>query len=365
MNNIFPLIEYEKGKTPRDWGTFHGEEYRKKIVELFEIRRDLMLSRVPRLKPSWREAALAQWEQTLSFSPLLGEELEGIVQGSGLDKQGIAVVNNYTDFRDLGIDQGCSTVQVNGEDGVWVGQTWDMHRSAKDYVCAIVVPGKPECLMFSLLGCVGMMGMNARGAFLGVNNLNTYKARVGIFWPALVREALCRENRKDMVNVLKNAPVTSGHNYLAADPGGGEHWEISPTVKVQASALNWPQPGAIGHTNHCLNPEAVKIENPRGITSTTRERYELLQRKMGGVKSLTDLRNLLGDHDNYPRSICCHYESGAQDPSFTCGGGVADLREGRCLLWKGCREEGGDYGEYCFVLNKGKFVRVNETLGVK
>ena len=359
VNNTFPLIEYEKGKKPHDWGVFHGEEYRNKIRELFEIRLDLMLSRVPLLKSSWREAALGQWEQSLSFSSQIGEELEGIVQGSGLDKEAIAIINNYTDFRDLGIEQGCSTVQVNVKDRVLAGQTWDMHRSAKNYVCGIVVPGKPECLVFSLLGCVGMMGLNAYSSFLGVNNLNTYKAKVGIFWPVLVREALRQKDRKSMVKILKNAPVTSGHNYLAVDPSGGENWEITPTVKAQASVLDYPRIGAIGHTNHCLKPETMEVENPKGITSTTQKRYELLQEKMGKVKSLADLRNLLGDHDNYPRSICCHYESGAQDPSFTCGGGVADLKEGYCILWKGCREEKADYREHHFVLNKGKFAKMN------
>ena len=358
MNNIFPLIEYEKGKSPDEWGCYHGEEYRDKILELFEIRRDLMLSRVPQLKSSWREMALAQWMQTISFSPRLGEELGGIVRGSGLDKESIAVVNNYTDFRDLGIEQGCSTVQVNVGDRVLAGQTWDMHRSAKNYVCAILIPGDPSCVVFSLLGCVGMMGMNTRRAFLGVNNLNTHKAQEGIFWPALVREALCRESREDMVELLKTAPVTSGHNYLAADPGGGEHWEITPNVKALASQLELPHVGAIGHTNHCLNPATIKIENQKGLTSTTRERYELLQNKMDSVKSLADLRDLLGNHDNYPRSICCHYESGAQDPSFTCGGGVADLTRGRWVLWKGCREEKEDYGEYTFILGDSGLVRV-------
>ena len=334
----------------------HGEEYREKIGELFRIRLDLMLARVPKLKSFWRQSALAQWEQTDSFSPDLAEELEGIVRGSGLDRESIAVVNNYTDFRDLGIEQGCSTVQVNTGEGALAGQTWDMHRSAKEYVCAITVPGDPACVVFSLLGCVGMMGVNTCGAFLGVNNLNTHKAKVGIFWPVLVREALLRRDRKGMVELLKEAPVTSGHNYLAADPGGGEHWEIAPEVKVCSDRLDFPRQGAIAHTNHCLTSEAKKIENQEGITSTTKERYELLRGKMGRVGSFNDLRNLLGDHDNYPRSICCHYESGAQDPSFTCGGGVADLTGGRCVLWKGCREEDGDYGEHSFVAGEGGFV---------
>ena len=353
----FPLIEYEQGKNPSEWGAAHGEEYREQIGELFQVRLNLMLARVPGLKSCWRESALSQWEKTLSFSPGLGEELLGIVRGSGLDRESIAVVNNYTDFRDLGLEQGCSTVQVNTPERVLAGQTWDMHRSAKDYVCAISIPGDSPCLVFSLLGCVGMMGVNVHRAFLGVNNLNTHKAQVGIFWPVLVRESLRRENRNGMVELLKSAPVTSGHNYLAADPGGGEHWEISPTVKVRAAHLDIPQTGAIGHTNHCLHPESIKIENQQGITSTTRERYQILQKKMDNIRTLDDLRDLLGNHDNYPRSICCHYESGAQDPSFTCGGGVADLTDGRCTLWRGCREEDEDYQEYAFTLSPDQWVR--------
>ena len=354
------MIEYKQGESPSEWGLYHGEEYRNKIVELFKIRLDLMLSRVPKLKNFWREAALAQWEQTMSFSPNLGEELKGIVRGSGLDREGLAIVNNYTDFRDLGLEEGCSTVQINTGNSVLVGQTWDMHRSAKDYVCVILIPGEPGGVVFSLLGCVGMMGVSTHRNFLGVNNLNTHKAQEGIFWPVLVREALFCKEREEMVELLKTAPVTSGHNYLAADSKGGEHWEITPNVKALASRLDLPRDGAIGHTNHCLCPETVKVENQQGVASTSRERYKLLEDKMGSVKFLSDLRDLLGDHDNYPRSICGHYESGAQDPSFTCGGGVADLTTGRCTLWKGCREDKTDYGEYSFVLSESGVMRSEE-----
>ena len=40
----FPIIEYEKGKSFREWGRAHGEDHREAIRELYEIRRELMLN---------------------------------------------------------------------------------------------------------------------------------------------------------------------------------------------------------------------------------------------------------------------------------------------------------------------------------
>ena len=216
----FPFIEYQKEHSPRQWGQFHGEEYRDKIARLADIRRELMLERSPWLKSHLKESAREQWEMSLEFASDLGEELLGIVEGSGLTIEDIAIVNNYTDFRDLGADQGCSTLQVHRGEKIFVGQTWDMHRSAKDFVCLISIPGNPSMLALSLVGCVGMMGINTRRCFLGVNNITTLKARPGIFWPVLVRRALQEESRKAIVELIKTSQVTSGHNYLVADVTG-------------------------------------------------------------------------------------------------------------------------------------------------
>ena len=160
----FPIITYDKDKTPQEWGQAHGEEFSRAIKELFEIRKGLMLEKNPALKRELKPLALEQWEATKKWAPYLSPELLGIAEGSGLELEDIVLLNNYTDFRDIALpDEGCSTIHVQSDKGHSSGQTWDMHGSAKNYLSLIKVPSTkdtPESVVFSLVGCVGMMGVN-------------------------------------------------------------------------------------------------------------------------------------------------------------------------------------------------------------
>jgi isopenicillin-N N-acyltransferase-like protein len=71
-----------------------------------------------------------------------------------------------------------------------------------------------------------------------------------------------------------------------------------------------------------------------------------------------DLNKIFKDHEGYPKSICSHFESGAQDPSMTCGGAVADYSENKYTLWRGCPEHDKNFMEYEFILEKTHFKKV-------
>ncbi|MCC7442795.1 MAG: hypothetical protein IT285_14260 [Bdellovibrionales bacterium] len=352
----------------------HGESFRAGIRELVAIRRELMREANPALHgETLSDLAERQWEITRSWSPRIAEEIEGIAQGSGASIEDLVVLNNYTDFRDIhvpqsggrGEEKGCSTLFVNtGLESVG-GQTWDMHGTAKLYVAVLEVPSHdeaPEMLLFSLVGCVGLMGYTADGRMLGVNNLNTRDARPGLLWPALVREALARPDRGSMERLLKEAPVTSGHNYLVADATGGTHWEISPSVR-EAAGKAGSEPGFAFHTNHCLTEPGRAAETPTSLNSTTHVRYRLLEQKLNAGLGYEDVYRLLTDHEGYPKSICSHFQSSAKDPSFTCGGAIAELRTGQFRFWRGCPAADDSYVEREFRIEDGKFVKSGEILG--
>lgn len=361
-NCQFPYIKYESGKSSKKWGHSHGEEFKIAIKELSEIRRSLMLAKKPSLFKKLDELALEQLECSRKFAPHLAEELEGIAEGAGLTKTDLVILNNYTDFRDITLpEEGCSTVHIQTHSEVLSGQTWDMHRSAKNYMCMLHVPStemNTSQLVLTLVGCVGLMGVNSDNCLIGVNNINTNNAKTGIIWPILVRKVLEAKTLKEMESILLNAPVTSGHNYLISSPEGGEHLEITPTVYEKVSALNVGQVGGIFHTNHCLGFEVEKLEDKLSMSSTTYKRYELLSKKTYKVNDLTDFKHLLTDHDNFPLSICSHFENGAQDPSFTCGGGVSDLIKGNHIFWRGCPAHDSDYKEYEFELIDRDFKKI-------
>lgn len=366
MDCNFPLIKYEPSTEHLNhvaWGLQHGEEFKAPIKELVEIRRDLMLAKNPSIKDHLDQLAHAQLENTRTFAPKICEEIVAIAKASGLTIAEIVILNNYTDFRDLTLpEEGCSTIHIQKGKKIVAGQTWDMHKSAKDYVCVIQTPGtddQTESLNFSLVGCVGMMGYNTDRCLVGVNNINTQNAKAGIIWPALVRQVLLERSLKTMEDKLMSAPVTSGHNYILSSPDGGRHYEVTPTDREKVLGLDNGEDGEIFHTNHCLGPAVKSHEDPTSLSSTTHVRFDLLQNKAPKVDSYEGMLSLLKDHENYPKSICSHFESGAQDPSFTCGGGAAEITEGnRVHFWRGCEEHDSNYVGYNFELVDGHFKQV-------
>ena len=286
MDCNFPLIKYEtstNGLSHIAWGLQHGEEFKTPINELVEIRRELMLAKNPSIKDHLEQLAHEQLEHTRSFAPLICEEMVAIAKASGLTITEIVILNNYTDFRDLTLpEEGCSTIHIQKDNKVLSGQTWDMHKSAKDYVCVIQTPeteNQSESLNFSLVGCVGMMGFNTDRCLVGVNNINTQNAKAGIIWHALVRKVLLERSLKTMEDKLMSAPVTSGHNYILSSPEGGRHYEITPTDREKVLALDKGENGEIFHTNHCLGQTIKSHEDHTSLSSTTHVRYDIIKKK--------------------------------------------------------------------------------------
>lgn len=355
----FPVIKYS-GESPRAWGQMHGEQFRAGIKELAEIRRELMLAKNPRLRTKLQELSDAQWATSSAYAPSLMEEVQGIVDGSGLTQLDLVILNNYTDFRDIQLpEEGCSTVHIQNEHHTLAGQTWDMHRSAKDYMCVIHAPAtehSPEMLSLSLVGCLALMGINSHGLLVGVNNINTNNASAGILWPLYVRRLLREKTVSNARPLLENAPVTSGHNYIVSDEAQGEHWEVTPKLSERVGFVAPGSHGHAFHTNHCLGPKIQEHEDATSSSSTTHVRWNLLEKLVPTVHDFEDFYGLLTSHDGYPKSLCSHFESGAQDPSFTCAGGVADLTGGRGRFWRGCPQEDRNYKSVDYRLEAGRFV---------
>lgn len=358
-NCQFPIINYKEGATPKEWGNHHGEEFRTPIHELSQIRKSLMLSKNPKLLSKLDDLAQEQFMITSKYSPNIAEEIKGISEGSKSTLTDIVILNNYTDFRDLNFsDEGCSTVHFQNHSEVFSGQTWDMHRSAKNYLCILNIPKTsihlPQ-LVLSLVGCVGLMGVNTSNCLIGVNNINTTNAKTGLIWPALVRKVLESNSLEKMLNILTTAPVTSGHNYLISTPFGSKHIEVTPTISEIVGSLKERESGCIFHTNHCIGNEIQRLEDKASLSSTTFNRYNILENKASKIESFIDFLNLLTDHDEFPKSICSHFENGSQDPSFTCGGGASDLILGKHIFWRGCKTYDEDYKQYEFILENNHF----------
>ncbi len=267
----------------------------------------------------------------------------------------LVVLNNYTDFRDIQPvdDQGCSLVYVKDQElGTSIGQTWDMHGSAKRYVTVMDIPlaNNHRAIVFSLVGCLGMMGFTTHGLVMGVNNINTDGAKAGVLWPTIVRDVLEQSSKAEMVNRLKSSPKTSGHNYLIANKDHGEMWEVCPGLSEMVGQVKPDEFGYVFHTNHCMGEAVSSRETKISQNSTTYIRHELLEKKLPQVRSLDQVYDLMNDHDGYPKSIGSNFQPNAQDPSITCGGAVGELNTGKVVMWRGDKVYDDNFVQHEFQL---------------
>lgn len=361
IDSGFPILEYKKGNSYKEWGRTHGETFRENIKELFEIRKELMLKRNPDLINHLDQLSKEQFNKSQAFCPNLSDEILGISEGSNLSLCDIIILNNYTDFRDIILnEEGCSTVHLNNMPENISGQTWDMHSSAKNYLCIIKIPweeGDGNILVLSLLGCLGLSGLNSKNLFIGVNNLNTKNAEAGLIWPLLVRKCLESNTFPVLEEQLTKAPITSGHSYLISSLKEGKLWEISPSESELVGELKTNQTGNLFHTNHCVGEKMIRIEEPKFKSKTSDGRFKILKDNIDGVSNFNQLEKLLKSHDNFPKSICSHFKiPGSSDPSQTCGGILSDLTNGKTNIWRGCQKYDNNYKNYSFSLEGNEFI---------
>ena len=328
----------------RERGKIHGETYRPLIQELASIRLDLCLSLGSFTSPQEvREIAEQHLPILRMFDESLYQELAGIGEGAEISLVDLVILNHYTDLRDIdtrnlsaGNEEGCSIVYLPPH---LIGQTWDMHGSARPYVILLKSTelDGTTTLVLSLAGCLALAGMNQHGVTVTINNLRSSDARVGLLWPALVRRLLRFSSAKQGHEALLDAELGSGHHYLIADER--EAYGTETSGKKHKVLLSGTAQGPYFHTNHCIDPEMQKV-TPVADTSTSYQRYQYLSDSLNTARQPAGpgpLWRLLGSHEGYPRSICTHLATPqAPHESTTCGALVMDMKNRVLLAADGC-----------------------------
>lgn len=329
--------------SPFEQGRVHGETWRDLCHELAEIRTHLTL-----IRPNWqfdgardalRGVAAKHMPLLEAFDPDAAEELRGIAEGAAMPVEDVVLLNHYTDLRDIhadarpetsdgldlvSSDDGCTVVTAPG-DGRLLAQTWDTHWSAHRFVSLLGIPARgaaPAAWMYSITGCVGMAGMNAAGVGVAINNLLSNDARIGVVWPSLIRRMLRETTARAAFEVLRAAPIGSGHHYVVVDADEALALETSGT---RAAVLLDDPNRSYHHTNHCLNPHIAEVsrESP---TSTTRIRFGRMGESLAAAAptDLADLWRRLHDVSDPPKP-------GQEHGVATCGACATSVAAGE--LW--------------------------------
>lgn len=325
-----PILELS-GTNPRVWGQIHGETYRDEIKELAEIRLERVCNE-DQGKPS-RILELASEHVPLleKYDGPLHQEFCGISEASNLDKARLAVLNNYTDIRDIGAPyarelSGCSVIFSSQTNPPYLSQTWDIHGSAMPYPIMIKVD---NTLLFSAMGCLGMMGLNHHGVGIVINNLASIDARVGLMWPALVRRVLKESTAKNGAKIVQEAPLGSGHHYGIADEK--DFFSIETSGRINKVICEKAVPIFI-HTNHCLD-EDMRKTHVVTKTSTTYERFNRLEEIIATqtLDTIEKTRSAL-------QEVSLPYNPSTPHQVATCGTVIMDIKNRHVFAQGGIME---------------------------
>jgi isopenicillin-N N-acyltransferase-like protein len=272
-----PIRVLELAGSPEEVGAAHGAAYADEIREYTEERVRLSSEGTWAGHAMSRDEVLALAEACLpahqAYAPELYAEMVAMAEAAGISPAEAVIVGGFTDFIDAvravggspRPEDSCTAVLIPPEAGggePWFAQTWDMHDTATPYIVMLHtrVTGAPEALVFTTVGCLGQIGMNAAGICVGINNLTSGDGKVGLTWPFVVRKALAQTSIDDALACVVDADLAGGHNFLLLDAEGrGYDVEAMPTATHVVELGDQP----VAHTNHCLGADTKAVEGPR------------------------------------------------------------------------------------------------------
>lgn len=332
MADRLDLDRYTVTGTPREMGRQLGEALKSRIHAFMNVRFDYFARYTAERGSDFAQDRIMDiGRQSMALAagwdPAGHAEHLGIAEGAGLDPIVLYTAANMTDMRDVfllagepkaetppGDAEGCTALLVppaKAVDGkAVVGQTWDLNAADVEYVVA--VHRKPaddvETWSVTCVGCLTLMGMNARGLAVGTTNIKTWGAKPGVGYLSLLHRAIRAESAKQAAALIEAAPRAGAHTYWLADADDQLEVEAAPhfTALRDAGAL-----GPICRTNHCVDPALAAIQGePTHVSSAAR--FERVTRSLAeeGPHSMETVRGIFSDRRDGVLSVNRYPEDG-------------------------------------------------------
>jgi isopenicillin-N N-acyltransferase-like protein len=176
-----------------------------------------------------------------------------------------------------------------------------------------------------------MAGFHHRGLGIGINNLHSLDAHVGVVWPALVRKVLRAETADIGRDTILSANVGSGHHYLVADRTSA--YGIETSGRLKKIVFDSKHGDTFIHTNHCLDAGVAAVSTvPVGSTSQARYDRLVADIKKRPIANARDAYDRLSSQEGFPQSICTN-QATPENPHgpATCGAISIDLQRSVAL----------------------------------
>ncbi|MEZ6132871.1 MAG: C45 family peptidase [Planctomycetaceae bacterium] len=292
--------------SPRTLGRQIGEAAREEVRGFCDVAMD----RVNQTIRISRARAMEIAQQSLTFAedyrPDLVDELRGTAEAAGVDLNDLMLLQVRNQLT-AEPDAGCTSLSVRTADGSsLVAQTWDADPVLDRFTIILTrqPEGRPATMTCTQAGLISYMGFSETGFGACVNSLPAPSRPVGVPHYFTLRELYEATSLDQAVHAIERAHRAIPANIMLATPDGPADLEVTiDSVHVlRPDGKTW-----LGHTNHCVHAELCHINEqfPELIQSHSRKR-RLDQLMMATNCDIEYVKQILRDHQDYPRSICRH-----------------------------------------------------------
>ncbi len=315
--------------SPTKRGNIHGEEWSKEINEFAAIRKEILAGVFKKHEQDVLKNLVDKHLSVLKKDEELWQEFSAIASASKMSLHDLMILNNHTDIRDFAelnssdiadlLECSCFASLLNKE--ILIGQTWDMHASARPYVAHLTIKKEDSTQeIFTLTGCLALTGISTHGTGVFINNLRSKELSIGLAWPALVRKLLDQKSIEEAQLTIQDHMPSAGRSFMISSKSEVKAIEVTGQRSVIAGTLSKNSSQTLLHTNHYLS-ELKDSEDLSTRSQTTLNRYTFLDahlKKFSDSKS-SDLGTgvLLNDTQEI---LSITPPPGQPHASATCGG---------------------------------------------
>jgi len=317
--------------TPFERGRQHGRKFGAEITRAIETMRT---GQGAAAHEAARHEARTAWPTIEAQAPDVLAELKGIASGSGLDPIDVLLRSGF-EFFGPASPSGCSALAVSGPLGALVAQNWDAPPSfAAELVFFLHFgPDGFEQAIIASYGGLCWVGCNRHGLAFVNNDLMLASSAPGLPSQIVRRLILQERSVASALKQLRALPHMAGRSYLLGDASGAVAGvEVGASAGARVNQTGSP----VLHTNHALDPDIARDESEATLRATypsSRQRHEILRRKLPPDPDAAAIMALLSDEEGHPDSVC--KAASPAEPSATLFSVIFDCGARSLLLCPG------------------------------
>lgn len=303
--------EIDVGGAPRELGRQIGEAAGEEIRGFCEVALSIVNKTLHVSKSAASRIVTQALQHVEHYAPDMLQELRGTAEAARVSIEDLMLLQVRNQLPP-DADAGCTSLALAADgrhrtQGL-VAQNWDNDPELQPFTVVLTRRplGKPAFMTITQAGLIAYIGFNEAGIGLCLNTLPAPARPFGVPHYFTVRGIYEADSLEGAVNAVQRAERAIPANIMMITPQGPADLEVTlDNVHV----LRGDSTGQVTHANHCRHPElqAINGQFPELIQSHDRQRrIDSLLGSAPETLHLEQLKQLLRDHDGYPRSICRH-----------------------------------------------------------